>query len=1156
MGKVSKRNSSNAKKKPFRKEKNNLPKTRKDIRKEKRNVKKIHKKEYFERSKKKQVGQFVKYPNNEIDLEDDEVVNTVKNTDGMKKKGKNISDSSRFKDIEADKKREIKLKSGMQEHRKSQLLKANEDEDKIIKKLEKQLKFKKNKAGSIPKSFASDGLSYLLEVCDPKTMTAAIAAEKHLADSDSGSDFEEDLAIATGQTNKKDKKKNKEKTSNDISMDYESMDDEEDFEEEDDEEPFEEEDDEEESDMSDGNSEEDQIVNGLNGKYKVKNIPNAKRLLEINGDESEDDSNEDEEEPLPVAKKKMKKTALKNKNKSDEEDGSEDDAFEDYEEGELDDSLEDGELTEEELEMLYSGASSYPDGVFRAGNLTPIYEETESDLDLYKKGIEVPSMLKKCVDSSVDDMSEASVNDSSDASMNDSSECEMDPSMNESDESECGHVDGFVSSGDDSDGENEQIVVNGKIINTYGRELNPTVEEDFDRCPQLDKLLANISDSESELPFSKNTTINSSNADSGSTDKKKKKIKKKRKNLSDDDDVSMAAKNNCKSDNYVKPSKKSKIDKKQSKTIKEDSEEDDGDSNPEFSDDEMSVGAQSDLGGDDEEGKKLNPDGTWEDIYGRKRDKDGNIINDQEVQVSGSKYVPPHMRKLENEVETAEITQLKRQIKSLLNKVAGSNMHWISTQLESLYNSNSRYSVNNAFCSLWMAAVIQPVTSADRMVIEHSVLVAILHANVGSEIGAHFLQTVVKRFDDMLKTQQTIENKELDNLVLGLSQLYNFKIFHSSLLYDILNKFVESLSEKSIECILVILRSVGGVLRKEDPSALKLFIQNTQEKAGHLKNSSSGSRVNFLLDVLLAIKNNNMNKIPNYDPSYSEELKKSMKTIVRRGNTVIPLNIKLDDLLKADERGRWWIVGSAWESNLKPEKCGGKNKQVDSQQAHLLKLADKQRINTDLRRSIFCIIMSAEDYVDAFEKLQHLGLKHQQEREIIHVLLACCLQESKYNPYYSVLAQRFCDYDRKFQMSIQYTVWDKLKDLDTCSMFQISNLAQFLTHLFVEKGLPLSILKVVQFAELSKPTLRLMRQILLGVMLHKEPQTILEVFQRIAVSPKLHLFRESLRLFISHFLLKNSNKKENVLSEEQIVLLKERASAVDRILQSDSKLKF
>lgn len=54
--------------------------------------------------------------------------------------------------------------------------------------------------------------------------------------------------------------------------------------------------------------------------------------------------------------------------------------------------------------------------------------------------------------------------------------------------------------------------------------------------------------------------------------------------------------------------------------------------------------------------------------------------------------------------------------------------------------------------------------------------------------------------------------------------------------------------------------------------------------------------------------------------------------------------------------------------------------------------------------------------MDAFEKLLHLGLKNQQEREIIHVLLHCCLQEKQYNPYYGVLAQKFCDYDRKFQV--------------------------------------------------------------------------------------------------------------------------------------------
>ena len=35
-----------------------------------------------------------------------------------------------------------------------------------------------------------------------------------------------------------------------------------------------------------------------------------------------------------------------------------------------------------------------------------------------------------------------------------------------------------------------------------------------------------------------------------------------------------------------------------------------------------------------------------------------------------------------------------------------------------------------------------------------------------------------------------------------------------------------------------------------------------------------------------------------------------------------------------------------------------------------------------------------QDYIDAFEKLLHLNLKDKQEREIVHVVLHCCLQVS------------------------------------------------------------------------------------------------------------------------------------------------------------------
>lgn len=57
-----------------------------------------------------------------------------------------------------------------------------------------------------------------------------------------------------------------------------------------------------------------------------------------------------------------------------------------------------------------------------------------------------------------------------------------------------------------------------------------------------------------------------------------------------------------------------------------------------------------------------------------------------------------------------------------------------------------------------------------------------------------------------------------------------------------------------------------------------------------------------------------------------------------------------------------------------------------------------------------------QDYVDAFEKLVNLDIKGQQQREIMHILLSCCLQEKVFNPYYAALGQKFCDADRKYQV--------------------------------------------------------------------------------------------------------------------------------------------
>lgn len=531
-------------------------------------------------------------------------------------------------------------------------------------------------------------------------------------------------------------------------------------------------------------------------------------------------------------------------------------------------------------------------------------------------------------------------------------------------------------------------------------------------------------------------------------------------------------------------------------------------------------------------------DDLWEDIYGRTRDKKGNIVND----VSSVIQRKPLEAIQDNDEKRC---RLKKQLKGLLNRLAESNMHIIANQVDELYMCNSRNDMNTILSELIMQALISSVLTPDRLICEHMMLITILHANVGTEVGAHFLLTFIKKFDEMLKASYTVEDKQLDNLVLLLSHLYNFKVYNHRLLYQILDKLSSKFEEKEIELILLILKTAGFPLRKDDPLALKELILNLQKIASNIE--SDNSRVKFMLDILMAIKNNNVSKIPQYDPSHIEHLKKLMKSFIHKGKSIVKLNISLEDLLKADERGKWWIVGCAWSGNRnldEGKKVTEGKKTIFSQ--NILNLARKQRMNTDIRRNIFCILMTAEDYLDAFEKLSHLGLTDQQEREIIYVLMDCCLQEKKFNPYYAVLAERFCVCDRKYQLTIQYMLWDKLKILDNYNVKQLANLAKFLTHLFIQRSLSISILKVLNFAELDKQTMKLVRQIMIGIFLCKNEEDCLQVFERISSTSLLQTFRESLRLFINHFLIRNIESCK--VMEVEGALIKQRAYQVDKLL--------
>jgi nucleolar MIF4G domain-containing protein 1 len=285
-----------------------------------------------------------------------------------------------------------------------------------------------------------------------------------------------------------------------------------------------------------------------------------------------------------------------------------------------------------------------------------------------------------------------------------------------------------------------------------------------------------------------------------------------------------------------------------------------------------------------------------------------------------------------------------------------------------------------------------------------------------------------------------------------------------------------------------------------------LVQQRHQELSCHdasIKNSSSGRR-QFFLSAISDIKNNKKNN--KVHQQHMEKLVRYRKFLGRMkassgisssSTSTTCLRVTLQDILDIPTAGRWWRVGNAWKGN---SYLGGDNSQEESvpnnnissevsshdnlkkkegnrdinvEDDVLLQLAAKFGMNTDLRRSIFCVLMGSTDCEDAFEKLMKLkngnsGKQQHFEREMIRVLVECCGNEKSYNPFYEMLAVRLCDSKGK-KFTFQKTYWDLVfKPIDSLKARKAANLAKLAVHLVKERKMSISVLKVLDVTDLSE----------------------------------------------------------------------------------------
>ncbi|KAK7274104.1 hypothetical protein RIF29_15178 [Crotalaria pallida] len=500
-----------------------------------------------------------------------------------------------------------------------------------------------------------------------------------------------------------------------------------------------------------------------------------------------------------------------------------------------------------------------------------------------------------------------------------------------------------------------------------------------------------------------------------------------------------------------------------------------------------------------------------------------NVPAEVPIKKAKEKYIAPHLRaRAGNEPE--EHTQIRRRVRGLLNRLSESNVESITGELSSIFQSVARSVASQIISEEILASCAGGPRGNEQYAAVFAAFVAGMACLIGVDFSAKFMASFAKCFEDEYHKE---DNLSLRNLTLLFSYLCIFGVCSSDLIYDFLLMLSKSLTEIDVSIILAVLQCCGMKIRADDPASLKNFILSVQNKAKELKASSgddhekkNSKRMDFMLETICDIKNNK--RKAKEDTTHHTRIKKWLQKL--RADDIMLRGLKWSKLLDPDKKGQWWLSGDVAPATDNVEEVAYKIDKDVLETQRMLKLAAAQRMNTDSRRAIFCIIMSGEDYLDAFEKLLRLDLPGKQDRDIMRVLVDCCLQEKVFNKYYTVLAAKLCEHDKNHKFTLQFCLWDHFKELESMQLMRSMHLAKFLAEMLASFTLSITVLKTLDLGDITLLTpRRIMHFRMLFEAIFEYPDSVVwNIFTRAAVTPELESLREGIEFFVKEYILKTN----------------------------------
>ncbi|XP_031258609.1 nucleolar MIF4G domain-containing protein 1-like [Pistacia vera] len=492
---------------------------------------------------------------------------------------------------------------------------------------------------------------------------------------------------------------------------------------------------------------------------------------------------------------------------------------------------------------------------------------------------------------------------------------------------------------------------------------------------------------------------------------------------------------------------------------------------------------------------------------------------------SSVKYVPPHLRSRAGN-ESEEHSQIRRRVRGLLNRLSESNVESITGEMSTIFLSVGRSVGSKIISEEVLASCSSGPRGNEQYAAVFAAFVAGMACLVGIDFSAKLMASLAQSFENEYLKK---DNLSLRNLTLLLSYLCIFGVFSSELIYDFLIMLSKRLAEIDVSTILTILQCCGIKIRGDDPTAMKDFILSVQNRVNELKASCgdgpkniNGKRMEFMLETICDIKNNK--KRPKEDTVQHTRIKKWLQKLRVEG--ILIRGLTWSKLLDPDKKGQWWLSRDmAAQTENVVEVARNIDKEVLEAQ-NMLQLASAMGMNTENRKAIFCIIMTAEDYIDTIEKLLRLDLPAKQDREIIRVLMVCCLHEKHFNKYYTVLASKLCEHDKNHKFTLQYCIWDYFNELESMPLIKSMHLAKFVAEMIACFNLSLGVLKPIDF---SNPIVLTNKRIVHFRMLFEyifecPDNLVLKIFDRIAVNPDLEILRDGIMLFIKEHVVRTNKE--------------------------------